>query len=260
MIVRDPPWPGSQAERQSPGPRVKLGSLIPTMAPGHPYVRIADLTVVYRSGAGHEVEAVQSVTMDLPRGRFVALAGPSGSGKSSMLYVLAGLLRPTRGTVSVDNNDLTSMSADQLARYRCANVGFIFQSFQLLPHLSAWENVALPMIPLGVTASLRRTRACKQLSSIGLGARITHKPGELSAGEQQRVAIARAVINSPTLVLADEPTGNLDAANAALVADEMERLVRDLGATVVCATHDERVASRAQVVARMDHGRLVEQS
>src|SRR2546430_17473782 len=106
------------------------------------------------------------------------------------------------------------MSADQLARYRCANVGFIFQSFQLLPHLSAWENVALPMIPLGVTASLRRTRACKQLSSIGLGARITHKPGELSAGEEQRVATPRAVVKSPTLVLADGPSGNLPAPSA----------------------------------------------
>jgi putative ABC transport system ATP-binding protein len=230
------------------------------MVPAQPYVHIADLSVVYRSGTGHEVEAVQSVTMDLPHATFVALSGPSGSGKSSMLYVLAGLLRPTRGTVSVDGNDLTSMTADQLARYRCANIGFIFQSFQLLPHLSAWENVALPLIPLGVAAPVRRARACKLLSSIGLGARVTHKPGELSAGEQQRVAMARAVINSPTLVLADEPTGNLDAANAALVAGEMERLVRELGATVVCATHDERLASRAQVVARMEHGRVVDQS
>lgn len=256
MIVSEIQRPGPQATRRSPGPRFKLGTLNPIEAATQSYVSCADLTVVYRSGGGHEVKALDAVSMALPRSTFVAVAGPSGSGKSSLLYVLAGLLRPSAGTVTVDGAELTAMTPDQLARYRCANVGFIFQSFQLLPHLSAWENVALPMIPLAIPARERNRRACKLLSSLGLGSRITHRPGELSAGEQQRVAMARAIVNSPSLVLADEPTGNLDAANAGLIADEMERLVRDLGATVVCATHDERLAQRAQVVEHFDHGRL----
>ncbi len=188
----------------------------------------------------------------------VAIAGPSGSGKSSLLYVLAGLLRATSGAVSVGDYELTEMDPRRLARFRCLNVGFIFQSFQLLPHLWAWENVALPMVPLGIAPSERRRRACKTLIDLGLGTRLTHRPGELSAGEQQRVAMGRAIVNSPSLVLADEPTGNLDAANAAIVVDLLKGLVEKLGATVVCATHDDRLAAQAQIVARMAHGELIE--
>jgi putative ABC transport system ATP-binding protein len=220
------------------------------------YVQVDGLGVVYRAASGHSVEALKGVSLRLPKGSLVAIAGPSGSGKSSLLYVLAGLLRPTSGSARVGNHDLTSMDRTSLARFRCRNVGFIFQSFQLLPHLWAWENVALPMVPLGVPPSERRRRAIQALVELGLATRLTHKPGELSAGEQQRVAMARAIVNSPSLLLADEPTGNLDAANATIVADLLGRLAGTLGATVVCATHDDRLAGQAQVIARMAHGEV----
>lgn len=220
------------------------------------YVQVDGLGVVYRSASGHSVEALKSLSVRLPKGALVAVSGPSGSGKSSLLYVLAGLLHPTVGSVRIGSHDLTGMDPTELARFRCTNVGFIFQSFLLLPHLRAWENVALPMIPLGIAPTERRRRACLKLTELGLGARITHRPGELSAGEQQRVAMARAIVNSPSLLLADEPTGNLDAASAAVVTDLLERLVSQLGATIVCATHDDRLASHAHVIARLSHGEL----
>ena len=222
------------------------------------YVKVDGLGVVYRTSSGHSVDALKAISMGLPKSSLVAIAGPSGSGKSSLLYVLAGLLRATSGAVSVGDYELTEMDPRRLARFRCLNVGFIFQSFQLLPHLWAWENVALPMVPLGIAPSERRRRACKTLIDLGLGTRLTHRPGELSAGEQQRVAMGRAIVNSPSLVLADEPTGNLDAANAAIVVDLLKGLVEKLGATVVCATHDDRLAAQAQIVARMAHGELIE--
>ena len=220
------------------------------------YVEVAGLTVEYRSASGHTVQALQDVSLEMAKGAFVVLAGPSGSGKSTALYVLAGLLHPNSGTVRVGNQQLGTMSPEALARFRCWNVGFIFQSFQLLPHLRAWENVALPLIPAGIPSGERRQRACEMLSRLGLGTRINHRPGELSAGEQQRVAIARATINSPKLVLADEPTGNLDASNSELVANSLKDLAHRLEATVICATHDERLASQAQVLVRLTHGRI----
>ena len=224
---------------------------------GDAHITVDKLSVTYRSSAGHVVNALESISLDLPPQTFVALVGPSGSGKSTLLYVLAGLLKTTRGSVRLGMRDLTTMSQRELARFRCANVGFVFQSFQLLPHLRAWENVALPMVPLGVPHHERSQRACALLSGLGLGNRINHKAGELSAGEQQRTAIARAIVNSPSLILADEPTGNLDIASANVVADQLEALAGNLGATVVCATHDERLAARACRVVRISHGQLI---
>jgi putative ABC transport system ATP-binding protein len=233
-----------------------LTQLSPAMAEDGQCVSVDDLSVVYRTAAGHTVHALQSVSMSLRKRTFVALAGPSGSGKSTMLYVLAGLLRPSSGSANVCGNDLGAMDPAQLARFRGSNLGFVFQSFQLLPHLRAWENVALPLLPLGIAPSDRRRRACQLLSTFGLGTSINHRPGELSAGEQQRVAMARAIVNSPSLVFADEPTGNLDAANAELIGNQLHGLVQQLGATVICATHDERLASRATVIVRLEHGRI----
>ncbi len=224
---------------------------------GDAHIKVDGLTVTYRSSAGHVVKALESISLDLPPETFVAIVGPSGSGKSTLLYVLAGLLKATHGSVRVGERDLAGMSQRELARFRCANVGFVFQSFQLLLHLRAWENVALPMMPLGVPPNERSRRACALLSGLGLGNRINHRPGEMSAGEQQRTAIARAIVNSPTLILADEPTGNLDVASADVVADQLHALAGNLGATVVCATHDERLAARAARIVRVSHGQLI---
>ncbi len=221
-----------------------------------PYVRVEDLIVTYTSAAGHSVRALDSVSFEVPRNTFMAVEGPSGSGKSTLLYVLAGLLRATGGSVQVGGKDLVRATTAQLAAFRCAHIGFVFQSFHLLPHLRAWENVALPMLALGVSAPDRQKRSSQILSKMGLGAHINHRPGELSAGEQQRVAIARAVANSPALILADEPTGNLDSANGAAVAQQLSDLVGQSGATVICATHDADLAARAQIVMRLVHGRF----
>lgn len=218
-------------------------------------VRAEHLTMVYRTTSGHDVTALDDISLAIAPGAWVALSGPSGSGKSSLLHLIGGLQTPTAGTISVAGYEMGALNGRTRARFRSTAVGFVFQSFHLMPHLRSWENVSLPLIAAGWTASARRERAEAVLAEVGLSERMQHRPAELSGGEQQRVALARAIANSPRVILADEPTGNLDAENADAVLALFERFV-SAGTTVICATHDEHVRSRAARVIRLEHGHI----
>jgi putative ABC transport system ATP-binding protein len=203
------------------------------------------------------VAALSGIDLAIPRGEFAALVGPSGSGKSTLLNLIGGLDRPSGGEICVDGLSLGSATEPQLVRHRRARVGFIFQSFNLLPTLTALENVESPMVLAEVTRSERRVRAAGLLESVGLAQRISHKPNELSGGEKQRVAIARALANRPSLLLADEPTGNLDSKTGAAVLDLLCNLVRQNGLTLVMVTHDPEVASRADRIFHLRDGSVL---
>lgn len=202
------------------------------------------------------LRALDNVSVTIGRGGFVAVLGRSGSGKSTLMNVLGGLDRPTSGTVTVDGRELGRMSSGELARYRAGTVGFVFQSFHLMPRYKAWENVALPLVFAGASAAERRARAMPLLELVGLGARADHTPAEMSGGEQQRVAVARALVLDPPLLLCDEPTGNLDSANSARVMDVI-RTAHARGTTVMIVTHDEALAqANATRIIRMADGRV----
>jgi putative ABC transport system ATP-binding protein len=213
-----------------------------------------DLTKQYHSGETL-LSALDRVSFDIPDGAYVAIVGPSGSGKTTLLGLLAGLDTPTHGTTILDGTDLASLSEDARARLRAEKVGFVFQSFQLLPTLTALENVAVPLELRGDPGAELAARDA--LARVGLTARASHFPAQLSGGEQQRVAIARAFANHPRVLFADEPTGNLDAASGALVIELLESLNRESGSTVVLVTHDLALAARANRVIRLGDGRLV---
>ena len=206
-----------------------------------------NLRKTYRRG--HEtVEALRGVTFDIAPGEFVTVMGPSGCGKSTLLHLLGGIDRPTSGRLLVDGQDLTTLDEEGLTRYRRAQVGFVFQFYNLLPTLSALGNVELPLIALGISRRQRRAMARDVLELVGLGDRLDHKPGELSGGQQQRVAIARAIVAAQRsavgkrhLLLADEPTGDLDSQSAQQVVEILRRLNRELGVTIVLVTHDPMV-------------------
>jgi ABC-type lipoprotein export system ATPase subunit len=194
--------------------------------------------------AGAAVHALRGVSLEVRRGERVALLGKSGSGKSTLLNILGGLDRPTSGQVAVAGRDLAALSADELARYRLATVGMIFQSFNLIAARTALQNVELPMLFAAVPPARRRAAAAAALGAAGLGERLHHRPSELSGGEMQRVAIARALVNDPALVLADEPTGNLDSATAAEIIDLLTGHLSRRGATLILVTHEEDLARR----------------
>ena len=217
-------------------------------------VRVRDLVMRLRSGAG-VVTILDGVSLDVEPGQFVAITGPSGSGKSTLLGLIAGLDRPTAGSVRVDGVELASLDEDALARLRLAKIGYIFQSFHLIPTLTALENVAVPLDLAGVPESAARASAL--LEEVGLKLRVGHYPAELSGGEQQRVALARAVANQPRLLLADEPTGNLDSATGAQIIDLMLGLHRRHGTTLVLVTHDPALAACAGRVVELRDGRVV---
>ncbi len=200
------------------------------------------------------VTALAEVDLTIPRGEFTALVGPSGSGKSTLLNLIGGLDRPSSGEIRVDGLSLGSATESQLVNHRRTKVGFIFQSFHLLPAFTAAENVEAPMVLAEVARRERRTRATDLLESVGLAPRISHKPNELSGGEKQRVAIARALVNRPALLLADEPTGNLDTKTGAAVLDLLCDLVRKNGLTLVMVTHDLEIASRADRIIHLRDG------
>ena len=202
------------------------------------------------------VTALSEVDLAVPRGEFTALVGPSGSGKSTLLNLIGGLDRPSRGEISVDSLSLGSATEEELVRHRRQRVGFIFQSFNLLPTLTALENVESPMVLAEIPRGERRARATSLLESVGLAQRIRHKPNEMSGGEKQRVAIARALANRPALLLADEPTGNLDSKTGAAVLDLLCGLVRKNGLTLVMVTHDLEVASRADRIIHLRDGSI----
>lgn len=214
-----------------------------------------DLTKEYQSGATR-LAVLKDVTFDIPQGAFVAIVGPSGSGKTTLLGLLAGLDLPSRGTVQLDGADLSRLDEDARAKLRGQKVGFIFQSFQLIPTLTAAENVQVPLELRGESDAPER--ALGLLTRVGLGDRIGHFPNQLSGGEQQRVAIARAFANEPRILFADEPTGNLDGATGARIVALLDELNRESGATVVIVTHDLELAEHAQRIIRLSDGAVVE--
>jgi putative ABC transport system ATP-binding protein len=204
------------------------------------------------------VRAVVDVTFTAGKGEFVALMGPSGSGKSTMLYLLGGLDRPTKGEIRINGKPTAGLTEAQFAHMRHSTIGFIFQSFNLIPFLSALENVELPLMFEPVDRESVRRRATDLLKMVGLGHRLGHRPARLSGGEQQRTAIARALIGSPLLILADEPTASLDKETGATVTRMLRDLCGELGVTVIAATHDPTVAMQADRVLRMSDGRASE--
>src|ERR687886_2740271 len=212
------------------------------------------LTKEYRSG-DHRLTVLRDVSFSLAQGAFVAIVGPSGSGKTTLLGLLAGLDTPTRGTVLLDGADLSTMDEDARARLRGEKVGFVFQTFQLIPTLTAAENVQVPLELRGDSGAAARARDL--LVRVGLADRLHHFPSQLSGGEQQRVAIARAFSNAPRILFADEPTGNLDTETGARIVELLESLNRESGATVVLVTHDQALAARAQRVIRLSDGAIV---
>jgi lipoprotein-releasing system ATP-binding protein len=225
--------------------------------PVAPLLSARALTRHYPSG-NTTLEVLRGVTMDVLRGEVVAVVGESGTGKSTLLHLLGALDRPTSGTVHFEGSDVFQKDDDALARFRNRSVGFVFQFHHLLPEFTAIENVAMPALIQGKRAGEARGRAAELLQMLGLAARAEHRPSALSGGEQQRVAIARALMNAPGLVLADEPSGNLDTGNATRLHHEIVRLAREYGQTFVIATHNLELAGLADRVLRLEDGVLHE--
>jgi putative ABC transport system ATP-binding protein len=205
------------------------------------------------------VHALDGVSLDIRRGEFFGISGPSGSGKSTLLYLLGGLDRPTAGSITVLGQDITSLDENELAVYRRETVGFVYQSFHLIPTMTALQNVELPMIFARVTVKERQARARELLERMGLGNRLNHRPTELSGGQRQRVAIARALTNDPAILISDEPTGNLDSRTGSEVIDLLKQLSRQQGVTVVIVSHDLQVIGATDRYARMQDGKIQEE-
>jgi len=216
-----------------------------------------DLVKVYTRGKS-KVRALRGVSLRVRKGEFVGIMGPSGCGKSTLLYILGALDRPTSGTVIWNGKDLTGLGDVELSSFRNRYAGFVFQSYNLLPDKKAWENVALPLVYAGVNARERRERAYNLLSAVGLADRADHYPSELSGGEEQRVAIARALANNPSLILADEPTGNLDSESSKQVLDLLSSLNRESGLTVLMVTHNPALKEHCHRIVTMRDGMLLD--
>ncbi len=221
-----------------------------------PAIDVRDVTKTYQLG-DVKVEALRGVTFSITRGEYVAIMGPSGSGKSTLMNLLGCLDRPTSGSYWLDGTDVSTLGDDALAYIRLKKLGFVFQGFNLLARTSAMKNVALPLFYAGVGTRVRNSMAADQLRDVGLGDRMDHKPSELSGGQQQRVAIARALVNDPAVVLADEPTGNLDSQTSEEIMGLFHQL-NDGGRTIIMVTHDEDIASHAKRIIRLRDGRIVD--
>ena len=241
------------ASNENAGVAVEAGSALP--AAGDTIISIRNVVKNYQRG-GQVVEVLTGITLDIARGEFVALMGPSGSGKSTLLNLIAGIDKPTSGQLLIDGEDITQLAESELAHWRAEKVGFIFQFYNLMPVLSALENVELPLLLTALSRRERRERAALALEMVGLADRMDHTPNELSGGQQQRVAIARAVVSDPAILVADEPTGDLDRNSAGEILGMLQRLNHDLGATIVMVTHDQRAASAAQVILHLEKGVL----
>ena len=220
-----------------------------------PAIELANVDLTLASRAG-QVAILRDLSLDIGAGQSVAIVGPSGSGKTSLLMIMAGLEQATRGRVKVAGHDFSAMSEDALALARGASIGIVFQSFHLVPTMTAQENVALPLEFRGEGDAVER--AVEVLGEVGLTSRLTHFPAQLSGGEQQRVALARALVSRPRIVLADEPTGNLDGKTGRQIVDLLFSMQARRGATLILVTHDERLAERCQRVIRMADGRIVD--
>jgi putative ABC transport system ATP-binding protein len=223
-----------------------------------PLVQLRGVTKSFKRGS-EKLEVLKHLDLDVPRGDFLALMGPSGSGKTTLLNILGGIDRPTSGEVLIDGIPLQRMNEAALTRWRARHVGFVFQLYHLLPALTAEENVALPLILTKLSADERKRRARAALALVGLEERARHKPGELSGGQEQRVGIARAIVTDPTILLCDEPTGDLDRKAGDEILHLLHLLNRDHGKTIVMVTHDPRAAARAQHTLFMDKGVLCEE-
>ncbi|MEA3336224.1 MAG: ABC transporter ATP-binding protein [Chloroflexota bacterium] len=221
---------------------------------GKPVIQLKDIAKVYQMGEV-EVNALNGVDLDIYPGEMLAIMGPSGSGKSTMMNVIGCLDMPTRGEYYLDGNNVSELSDDELAGIRNRKIGFVFQSFNLLPRTSALQNVELPLIYAG--GKDRRKRAIQALDRVGLGDRVDHKPNELSGGQQQRVAIARSLINDPTIILADEPTGNLDSRSGAEIMAIFQELNKQQGITVIFVTHEPDIAEHTRRIIRLMDGKIV---
>ena len=221
-------------------------------------VRAESVTKRYQRREG-EVLALDRVSLEVAEGEFVSIMGPSGCGKSTLLLTLGCLIRPSEGKVWLNGRSVYDLTHEEAAKLRLSTIGFVFQTFNLVPYLTALENVQLPLYLSGLPSAKQRERAKELLQKVGLGDRLSHKPSELSVGEQQRVALARTLANRPRLILADEPTGNLDPALAEEMLDHLEELHQE-GVTVVMVTHDPRLAARAQRQLRLVDGRVNGQS
>ncbi len=219
-------------------------------------VQIRELTRIYQQG-DIKVVALDRVSLDIARGDFVALMGPSGSGKSTLLHIIAGIDRPTAGSCRVDGIEVAALSETELAGWRNSHIGFVFQTFNLIPVLTAFENVEMPLLLTGLSAAERRAHVEAAFELVGLADRMDHLPRQLSGGQEQRVAIARALVTDPTLIVADEPTGNLDAKSASDVLGLLEALNRDAGKTIIMVTHDPKAAAHARRTLHLEKGELL---
>jgi len=218
-------------------------------------IQALGVTRIYRL-AGEEVHALRGIDLDIARGEYLSIMGPSGSGKSTLFNMIGGLDRPTAGEILLDGKDISSLTERKLAWLRCNRIGYIFQTFNLLPTLDAVENVRLPLIFAGVPPDEASKRAAATLERVGLGTRLHHKPAELSGGQQQRVACARALVNDPAVILADEPTGNLDLKTGEEILALLRELQLERGTTVVCATHDMKMLSASDRVVWIRDGQI----
>ncbi len=221
-----------------------------------PLVEIRHLAKSYVRG-GQVVPVLSDITLDIEAGDFTALMGPSGSGKTTLLNLIAGIDKPDSGVLRVAGVDIVSLGEAELADWRAANVGFVFQFYNLMPVLTAYENVELPLMLTALSRAERRERVELTLSAVGLADRMRHYPNELSGGQQQRVAIARAIVADPTLIVADEPTGDLDRVAAADILAMLQRLNREMGKTIIMVTHDANAAKAAKALVHLEKGELL---
>jgi putative ABC transport system ATP-binding protein len=224
-----------------------------------PIVQIRNLSKSYRRGS-QIIPVLEDITFEIPDGEFLALMGPSGSGKSTLLNLLAGIDSADSGSILINGVEITTLAETELARWRSLHVGFIFQFYNLIPVLTAYENVELPLLLTRLSRQERRDHVVTALRVVGLADRMTHYPSQLSGGQQQRVAIARAVVTDPTILVADEPTGDLDRYSAGEILDLMERLNRESGKTIIMVTHDPRAAEKAHVIRYLEKGELSDAS
>jgi putative ABC transport system ATP-binding protein len=230
------------------------GRASPTM-PAEVLIRLRNLTKVYTRG-GESLRVLDGLNLDMEPGGFFALMGPSGSGKTTLLNLIGGLDHADEGEIDIGGEDLTRLDGTELSAWRAAHVGFVFQGFNLIPVLTAQENVELPLLLAPLSRSERREHAAHALELVGLADRRHHRPAQLSGGQEQRVAIARALVTDPTLILADEPTGDLDRTSADQVLGLLGTLNRDLGKTILMVTHDPHAAERARTIVHLDKGKL----
>ena len=222
-----------------------------------PLVQISHLVKSYTRG-DQEVPVLQDISLKIARGDFISLMGPSGSGKSTLLNLIAGIDKPTGGTLLIDGEDITQLSEGELADWRASNIGFIFQFYNLMPVLNAFENVELPLLLTNLSRAERRERVELTLSLVGLSDRMEHYPNELSGGQQQRVAIARAIVTDPTILVCDEPTGDLDKQSATDVLQMLKKLNSEMGKTIIMVTHDGHAAEAAKRIVHLEKGELID--